>query len=212
MSRFITIEGPDGSGKSSVLNELKKILGENWFYTKEPGSPHNKICVSIREMLLNPENDIDGEAEIFLYLADRCQHVQKVIKPQLDSGKNVFCDRYRDSTFAYQCFGIRQGTQEAIAKINTLNDFATFKLMPETTIILTVDPKVGLSRIKKEEFGTADRIEQRKTDFHQRVCEGYKYLIDNEKNRDFIVIDTTHTSKEETLSIVINELNVRGIL
>lgn len=213
MSFFITIEGPDGAGKSTVVNKIKEKVNEkNWAFTKEPGSPNNDVCLKIRELLLNPDNDINREAEIFLYLADRCQHVLNFIKPNLEAGKNVFCDRYKDSTFAYQCFGVRGGTPESIEKVDLLNNYATFNLVPDLTIILQVDPAVGLSRITSNEFGKADRIEQRKLDFHKKVCEGYQYLIENSGERSFVVVDTTERNCDEVFNEVWKQLESRGIV
>jgi len=206
--KFITIEGPDGSGKSSVVEFLKLNIN-NCITTKEPGSPLDSGCVEIRKFILDPDREIDNEAEIFLYMADRCQHVNRVIKPLLNQGKHVICDRYIDSTYAYQGWGRRRGNKESLEYIEKLNNYSTGGLIPDLTIILTVDSRVGLSRATKSEFGKPDRFESEKIDFHERVREGYNHLLANKKDRNIVMIDTTHISEERIKEAVLLLVNLQ---
>jgi len=199
---FISIEGPDGSGKSTVTKKVrewvKNVLRRDCVVTKEPGSPLNKTCVKIRELVLDPESDIDREAEVFLMLADRCNHVNRVVNPALAEGKVVVSDRYIDSTYAYQGWGRRHGDQESLEYINFLNEKTTDGLVPDLTIIVMVEPEVGLARTRKNlnEFGKPDRMEREKIEFHKRVCQGYYHLYEHySKERNFFLIDTTEKSE-----------------
>jgi dTMP kinase len=203
-SKFITIEGPDGSGKGTLIKNIVDWLSPqcNFIFTKEPGSQKDKFCVKLRKFILDPKNDIDDEAEIYLYMADRCQHVNRVILPALETEDIVLCDRYIDSTFAYQGFGRRRGDISQLDKINYLNRMTTNGLLPDLTIILMVKPEIGLSRIVTKEFGKPDRLEKEVIDFHQRVCEGYNYLVKNySRIRNFAVIDTTLVNAQNTFNL-----------
>ena len=209
---FITLEGPDGVGKGTQLKFIKEYLRENnggrgRIYTKEPGSSRNNVCEKIREITLNPKNDVDDEAEIFLYMADRCQHVQKVVLPALRNGDIVVCDRYVDSTYAYQGFGRRKGTPEALEKINYLNNVSTFGLVPDLTIIFHADAEIGLSRLGTEEFGEPDRLEMQGLDFHQRVVQGYRHLYENKGDRNIALINVQGKTPEEVREETIKSLN-----
>jgi len=208
---FISIEGPDGSGKSSVTVKVKEwiedVLGRPCVSTKEPGSPLNKTCLKIRELVLDPDSDINKEAEVYLMMADRCNHVHRVIKPALAEGKVVVTDRYIDSTYAYQGWGRRDGDPEALEYINYLNGKTTDNLIPDLTIIVTVDPEVGLQRISTKEFGTPDRMEREKLPFHKKIQKGYLHLYEHYKNeRNFFLIDTTEKSEQRVASEVTDYL------
>lgn len=205
--KFITFEGPDGSGKTTLVNGFKNYLDSQkieYLATKEPGSPLDPVCSSLRKFILSPENDIQDEAEIFLYLADRCQHVNKIIWPALKSGKLVLCDRYIDSTYAYQGFGRRFGNEMWLKRIEYLNDITTDCLVPDLTFLLMVDPEVGLRRCTKTEFGQPDRLESQKLDFHKRLCSGYEDIIKKFPARKIIKIDTTEMLAEDVLNKTIN--------
>ena len=196
---FITVEGPDGSGKSTLVAAMTEWLKEQnlpFINTKEPGTPLNPVCQKIRSLVLDPNNDIDEHAEIYLMLADRCQHVAKVIRPALAEGKIVISDRYIDSTYAYQGWGRRFGNREDLEYINYLNEKTTNGLVPDLTFLIMVDPLVGLQRATKSEFGTADRMEKEKIDFHRRLCNGYRDLYEH-SNRRFHLIDSTYETIEE---------------
>ena len=205
---FITVEGPDGSGKSTLVAAMTEWLKSRnlpFIQTKEPGTPLNPVCQKIRSLVLDPNNDIDEHAEIYLMLADRCQHVAKVIRPALAEGKIVISDRYIDSTYAYQGWGRRFGNREDLEYIDYLNEKTTNGLVPDLTFLIMVDPLVGLQRATKSEFGTADRMEKEKIDFHQRLCNGYMDLYEHSgEERKFRLIDTTNKNagqcKEEILA------------
>jgi len=197
--KFITIEGSEGSGKSSVIKLLENKLKENqieYLITKEPGSTSDPVCVELREFILNPKREIEKEAEIFLYIADRCQHVNRVVLPALESGKTVISDRYIDSTYAYQGWGRRYGKQEALDYMNYLNSKSTNNLVPDLTIILNVSPEIGFKRLVTKEFGKKDRIEQEALDFFKRVNEGFLSLVDKFPERNIKVVDTDSISLE----------------
>ena len=161
---FITIEGVEGSGKSvqaKLLVEWLKEQGFDTLLTMEPGG--TTIGETIREMLLSDSN-IDSITELFLYLADRREHIIKVILPALEEGKTVVSDRYFDSTFAYQ------GGGRGIDKnwIESLMNNVVQNVVPDITFLIDVSPDVGLSRIKGR-----DRIEKEEISFHKRVREEY---------------------------------------
>lgn len=163
---FISVEGPDGSGKSTQIDLLKKYIegkGRNVTFTREPGG--TSIGEKIRAIILDPENtEMDDMTEAMLYAASRAQHVQQVIKPALKRGDVVICDRFVDSSIAYQGYGRMLG--EPVWQINS---FAIGDCIPDITLLFKLDPTVGISRIKRAQ----DRLEKEKLDFHKRVYEGY---------------------------------------
>ena len=167
---FITFEGGDGSGKSTQIGILKDNLikaGYDVILTREPGG--TQISEKIRELILDPGNDEMADmTEAFLYAAARAQLVKQLIKPALSEGKVVICDRFVDSSIAYQAFG--RGLGDAVGVINT---YAVDDCMPDLTILLRLDPEKGSSRIAGREH---DRIEQASDAFHRKVYEGYLKL------------------------------------
>jgi len=209
---FITFEGPEGSGKTSVVKNVIEFFENNglqnefdYISTKEPGTPRNKICKSLREFILNPDNDINKDAEIFLYMADRCQHVGEVLIPALSEGKIVICDRYIHSTEAYQGYGRRMGKSKAMNKIKTLNSYSTNDLNPDLVFLLDVDTEVGLQRATQTEFGRPDRLESEAIEFHRRVREGYLEIFKSYSG-NMIKIDTNHKSQKQVSEEVINHI------
>ena len=172
MSRgyFITFEGGDGSGKSTQISILRESLikaGYDVILTREPGG--TEISEKIRELILDPENsEMADMTEAFLYAAARAQLVSQLIKPALEEGKVVICDRFVDSSIAYQAYG--RGLGDAVGVINT---YAVDDCMPDLTILLKLDPEKGSSRIAGREH---DRIEQASDEFHRKVYEGYLKL------------------------------------
>lgn len=173
---FIAFEGIEGSGKGTAIAKtaaLLAALGYETVLTREPGG--SRLGASLRAMLLDAKNtDIAPEAELFLYLADRAQHVRQVIRPALEQGKVVISDRFADSTIVYQ--GFARGL--SIPALFQLNDFAVQGLWPDLTLVLDLDPKVGLERAIKrnQEMGMAEaegRFEAESTAFHTKVREGY---------------------------------------
>ncbi len=182
---FITIEGPDGSGKTSIVKELSVKLNEaqiNHLTTREPGGID--IAEQIRNIILNPENTaMDAKTEALLYAASRRQHlVQKVI-PALNEGKNVICERFVESSLAYQGYGRQIGIDEVFS----INKFAIDGLMPDMTIFLDITPDVGLSRINLNRK-QLDRLDLESIEFHERVYQGYEIVKEMFKDR-IIVVD-----------------------
>ena len=172
-SYFISFEGPDGSGKSTVLKQVVAQIGPRlktqYLVTREPGG--SKIAEKIRQLILDPVNEeMSAKTEALLYAASRSQHVFETVIPALKAGKVVFSDRFVDSSLAYQGAGRDLG----IAAVKQINDFATSKIEPDLTIFLDVKPQIGLDRIAQERAGQEDRLEQEKLIFHQKVYRGYQ--------------------------------------
>jgi dTMP kinase len=172
---FITFEGIEGAGKSTVLDRLGEGLGARGracLRTREPGG--SDLGTSLRALLLDSGRTIVPEAELFLYLADRAQHVRRVIRPALEGGRLVLCDRYADSTVVYQGYGRGLDVEELFR----LNDMAVGGLWPDMTVLLDVDAAAGLARARarNREAGTdvrEGRFEAEAISFHQRIRQGY---------------------------------------
>lgn len=186
---FITFEGGDGSGKSTQIALLRDWLehaGYDVILTREPGG--TRISEKIRELILDPDNqEMADMTEALLYAAARAQLVSQMIKPALAEGKVVICDRFVDSSIAYQAYG--RGLGDAVGVINT---YAVDGCMPDLTILLRLDPEKGSSRIADREH---DRIEQAPDAFHRKVYEGYLALEKAYPERIF-GIDATGTIDE----------------
>ncbi|MGC9469059.1 MAG: dTMP kinase [Anaerolineae bacterium] len=177
---FITLEGPEGSGKTTQLQRLASWLTAQGFdivVTREPGG--TPISEEIRALLHDCEHtDMTAETEILLYSASRAQHVAEVIRPALNAGRIILCDRFFDSTYAYQGYG-RGLPMEALRRIT---DFATQGLVPDLTLYLDVPPEIGLRRreISGEEL---NRLDRETLAFHRRVREGYLSLVEQDPAR-----------------------------
>lgn len=182
---FITIEGTDGSGKTTVAKEVVKRLrqkGIDVIHTREPGGID--IAEQIRSIILNPKNTaMDPKTEALLYAASRRQHLVEKILPALTEGKLVICERYVDSSLAYQGAGREIG----IDAVYEINRFATEDVMPHLTILIDVKPEVGLKRISQNRMNK-DRLDMEADAFHQRVYEGYQQVKERFKER-MVVID-----------------------
>lgn len=180
---FITLEGPEGSGKSTQIKRLAKrleLMGFPVITTREPGG--TPIGDQIRQVLVRMENkELHPRTEILLFLAARAQLVEQLIKPALQDGKIILCDRYGDSTLAYQGYG--HGLD--LEKLRQMLDFATDHLKPDLTILLDLDVKLGLMRKKAEDEW--NRLDAYEVLFHERVREGYLNLAREEPNRWRIV-------------------------
>ena len=167
---FITFEGGDGSGKSTQIEKLKDYLENNGFnvvLTREPGG--TKISEDIREIILDSRNtEMSDMTETLLYAAARAQLVEQVIRPAVERGDMVICDRFVDSSMAYQAYG--RGLGDIVWDINKN---AVGDCMPDLTILLRLDPEAGMGRISGRK---QDRIELSSSDFHRRVYEGYLAL------------------------------------
>ncbi len=196
---FITFEGIDGCGKSTQLNLAEKFLikeGRDVLITREPGA--KGLGEKLREILLNYDGNVSDKCESFLFLADRAQHIDEIVQPALNSGKIVLCDRYTDSTLAYQGWGRKQNIDE----INMLNNIATGGLKPDLTFVFDVDIETSFKRVGKNK----DRMESAGYDFHQRVRNGYLELAKQEPER-IKVIDGTK-SVNEISDEVIKNINI----
>lgn len=179
---FITIEGPDGAGKTSILNELlpllKKVAKTKIIQTREPGGI--PIAEEIRAVILDPKNDrMDERTEALLYAAARRQHLVEKVLPALSEGSIVLCDRFVDSSLAYQGAGRRIGVSE----IARLNEFATEGTTPDFTLYLDIDSDTGLHRIKENRRGQIDRLDSEGLEFHQRVRHAYLKIAEENPER-----------------------------
>ena len=174
MSLFITLEGTEGSGKSSAMEIVyKRLIDEGYFLvkTREPGG--TPISEQIRNVILDKGNTaMDGRTEALLYAASRRQHLIEKIWPSLKEGKLVFCDRYLDSSLAYQGFARGLGIEEVL----NINLFATENTFPDLTLLFNLDPKIGLERISKDKGREVNRLDLEKLSFHQKVHQGYLLL------------------------------------
>ena len=182
---FITFEGPDGSGKTTVSTAVCERLEKEGYkvrYTREPGG--SKIAEEIRGIILDPANtDMDARTEALLYAASRRQHLSDKVLPALASGVTILSDRFIDSSLAYQGCGRQLGIQE----VYDINRFAVEGHMPDKTIFLDVDAEVGLKRIRSERQ-VLDRLDQESLEFHERGYNGYKEVIRRYADR-MIIID-----------------------
>lgn len=185
---FITFEGGDGCGKTTQIKLLDKYLREKGYdtlLTREPGSVG--LGEKIREILLNYDGEVSSVCESFLFLADRAQNVDCIIKPALEAGKIVICDRHTDSSVAYQGYG--RGLD--IDRINMLNNIATSGLKPDLTIVLDVDVETSQSRVGAEK----DRMESAGIEFFERVRKGYLEIAKQEPER-VKVVDSTQSIED----------------
>ena len=195
---FITFEGIEGCGKSTQIKKLRAYLEETGkvvHQTLEPGG--SELGVHLRKILLDPKNsDLDRTSELFLYLADRAQHVASIIKPALEKNNVVLCDRFADSTVVYQGYG--RGLDPKL--LHQLNDVAVAGTWPDLTILLDLEPEVGLKRaltrnLKDNKAATEGRFEAESLDFHTRIREGYLTWAALNRPR-FAVVDGSGTPEE----------------
>ncbi len=177
---FITFEGADGCGKTTQSELIQKYLEQKGYdvvWTREPGSAG--LGKRIRELLLHYEGDVAPMCEAFLFLADRAQHIEHLVKPAVNSGKIVVCDRHIDSTIAYQGFGRGKDIQE----LTYLNNLATGGLKPDLTLIFDVSTETAQTRVGSEK----DRMESAGLEFHKKVRQGYLEIAKNEPQRVKVV-------------------------
>ncbi|MBO8429815.1 dTMP kinase [Spirochaetes bacterium] len=173
---FITFEGADGCGKTTQLMLLAKYLkskGLEVVVTREPGA--RGLGEKIREILLNYDGEVSSQAEAFLFLADRAQHIDVIVNPAVESGKIVLCDRHTDSTVAYQGYG--RGLD--IDRIKMLNNLATGDRRPDLTIVFDIDVETSMARVGAEK----DRMESAGEEFFNRVRNGYLKIAELEPER-----------------------------
>ena len=202
MSLFITFEGADGCWKTTQIELLNKYLQENGFktlVTREPGA--KGLGVKLREILLNYNGEVSPNCESFLFLADRAQHVDCVIKPALNDGVIVLCDRHTDSTVAYQGYG----RQLDIEQIKKLNEIAVNGLKPDLTIVFDIDIETSMQRVGK----TKDRMESAGMDFFNRVRNGYLAIANEEPNRVKVInsADTIEEIHNQVVKLVEKAVN-----
>ncbi len=185
---FITIEGPEGSGKSTVANIIVRRLeqlGYDVVHTREPGG--TPIAESIRNVILDKSNtNLDARAEALLYAASRRQHLVEKVWPALKEGKIVICDRYLDSSLAYQ--GGARGL--GVDNILNINMFATEGTFPDVTLLFDITPEEGLKRIAANANREVNRLDLEKIDFHHKVRQTFLELADKYKDR-YIIIDAS---------------------
>ncbi|MCL6428836.1 Thymidylate kinase [Spiroplasma sp. JKS002669] len=193
---FISFEGPEGSGKSSVLAKLKERFSNEGIEittTREPGG--SIISEQIRKIILNETNTLmDAWTEVLLYIAARRQHLVEKIFPEKNSKKIIICDRFSDSTLAYQGYGRKLD----IKKINTIQDIAFDNFKPNLTILFNVKPEIGLQRIKERSKSEQNRLDNEDLSFHQLVYQGYQEIAKN--NQDRIKVIDASKSFEQVLT------------
>jgi dTMP kinase len=175
MSYFITLEGVEGSGKSTIINFIKDSLetsGKKVVVTREPGGID--IAEQIRSVILDRKNTkMEGRTEALLYAAARRQHLVEKVIPSLNEGNIVLCDRFIDSSLAYQGYARGLGIKE----VYSVNKFAIENLMPDLTLYLDLDPQIGLNRIAKNKGREINRLDLEEINFHVKVQEGYEEVL-----------------------------------
>ncbi|CRK85340.1 dTMP kinase [Neobacillus massiliamazoniensis] len=199
---FITFEGPDGAGKTTIINMVTEQL-ENVLLTREPGGID--IAEQIRRVILARENTaMDPRTEALLYAAARRQHLMEKVKPALEEGIVVLCDRFVDSSLAYQGHARGLGIDEVLK----INQFAIEDMMPDLTIYFDIEPELGLKRINKNKGREVNRLDLENLDFHHKVREGYAILMERFPNR-IVKIDASDTLEkvfEKTIKLVIEKI------
>ena len=201
---FITFEGPDGSGKTTISTAVQKRLvemGYDAIYTREPGGID--IAEQIRNVILDPKNTaMDPKTEALLYAASRRQHLVEKVIPALEAGKIVICDRFIDSSLAYQGYARHLG----IDNVYTINQFAVEGHMPDTTIFLNLNYNDGLKRIETRTF--KDRLDLETNTFHQEVSMGYQKVLEKYQHRMKVVDASQEIEKvvEDSLKLVLESI------
>ncbi len=185
---FITFEGGEGAGKSTLLHKLYQQLQQRSLpviATKEPGG--TPVGRAIRKVLLDPyqQGSPIPSCELFLFLADRAQHVEELILPALRGGTIILCDRFNDSTLAYQA------EEHPLPSLETLCQIASQGIKPDLTFYIDIDPEEGLRRVGKEK----DRIEQKTLDFHRTIRKNYFKIVEKEPER-FHLLDGTRPAEQ----------------
>ena len=198
---FITLEGGEGSGKTTMISRLSNYLEERnmaYLVTREPGGI--EIAEKIRSIILDPEHTaMDARTEALLYAAARRQHLVERVIPALEEGLIVLCDRFVDSSLAYQGYARGIGVEE----IRSINLFATEDITPDVTIYFDVEPEIGLARIAANQDREVNRLDLENRLFHNKVREGYLKLVENEPER-IKMIDASLSPEEVFCSLIAN--------
>lgn len=198
MGLFISIEGPEGSGKTTVAKKItEKLLQEGYpvIYTREPGGV--EIAEKIRDIILDVKNvNLDAKSEALLYAASRRQHLVEKVEPALKRNEIIICDRFIDSSLAYQGHARKIGIDEVYA----INMFAIGNTLPDLTILLDIDPEVGLQRINEQRSEEINRLDLEDIQFHKMVHEGYQ-IIKNKYRQRFTIVDGNQ-SKDEVFTTI----------
>ena len=205
---LISLEGPDGAGKTTVLQKILPELERSQYKvvsTREPGGV--RVAEEIRNIILSTENtEIDSKTELMLFAAARRLHMQTKMLPALEAGKLVIVDRFIDSSVAYQGYGRELGVQP----VNWLNEFATDGLKPDLTLYFDIDTDVALERIMKNRSDEVNRLDLERADMHRKVRKGYLEIVKNEPER-FVTIDASQELEAvvaEALSVIKNRFHL----
>ena len=205
MSLFITFEGPEGSGKTSAIKIVKEQLEKEGYQivmTREPGG--TPISEQIRNVILDKSNTaMDYRTEALLYAASRRQHLVEKVWPNVKEGKLVICDRYLDSSLAYQGYARGLGVEDIL----NVNMYATEGTFPDITLLFDLEPEVGLARINANSSREVNRLDLEKLDFHHRVRNGYLSLAKRFPDR-FVIIDASK-DLEEVAASALNAIKER---
>ncbi|MDM5227943.1 dTMP kinase [Cytobacillus sp. NJ13] len=181
--KFITLEGPEGAGKTTIIDMLASNLAKEGYQvlqTREPGGI--EIAEQIRSVILDKNNTkMDPRTEALLYAAARRQHLAEKVKPAMDKGFIILCDRFIDSSLAYQGYARGLGIDE----VYSINSFAIEGMMPELTLYFDIEPEAGLDRINQHKGREVNRLDLEKLDFHYKVREGYLKLMELYPERIF---------------------------
>jgi dTMP kinase len=206
MGYFITIEGGEGSGKTSVLQEVIKLLNNDGYTnivtSREPGGI--KIATQIREVLLDKSNtSMDALTETFLFAASRRQHIVEKVLPELNNGAIFICDRFVDSSYVYQGIAGKVGLDRVVE----INEIATMGCKPDLTILFDLDPRIGLERINKNKDREVNRLDLASIEYHDKVRAGYKQVAEMFKDR-IVVVDASK-SFEQVINDVYNIIKAK---
>ncbi|NRY03198.1 dTMP kinase [Clostridium beijerinckii] len=197
---FIVFEGGEGTGKTTAIDAIYDWITENNFEcikTREPGGI--KISEQIRQVILSKDNkEMDAKTEALLYAAARRQHLVEKVIPALNQGVIVLCDRFIDSSLAYQGYARNLGIEEVLS----INKFAIGEYMPDISVLFDLDPKIGLARIANNDCREVNRLDIEKLEFHERVREGYDIVYKNNNHR-IVKIDANNTKEN-----VINQIKI----
>lgn len=202
---LISLEGPDGAGKTTVLKEILpeiKKMKRDIISTREPGGV--RLAEEIRQLILDPKNtEIDSKTEMLLFAAARRLHMQEKMLPALKAGKVVIVDRFIDSSVAYQGYG----RELDVEVVDWLNNFATDGLKPDLTLYFDIDTDVALDRIMSNRADEVNRLDLERAEMHRKVRQGYLKMVEKEPQR-FVTIDASQ-SVEKVVSDTIEAIKER---